>query len=74
MFLANGNSEAQAHYLANQNLCSTGSYGLWYNVYNVPAGQAMIGTNGKLNPNATLGNLVSYNGQEYLLTPGQLAG
>ena len=69
MFLANGNSEAQAHYLANQNLCSTGSYGLWYNVYNVPAGQAMIGTNGKLNPNATLGNLVSYNGQEYLLTP-----
>lgn len=29
----------------------------------------MIGSNGKLNPNATIGNLVNYNGQEYLLTP-----
>ena len=38
---------------------------LWYNVYNVPAGQQLIGMNGKLNPNATLGNVV--NG--YYLTP-----
>ena len=69
MFMANGNGAAQAHYLANQNLCANNSYGLWYNVFNVPAGQAMIGSNGKLNPNATIGNLVNYNGQEYLLTP-----
>lgn len=40
-----------------------------YNVYSVPTGQYLIGTNGKLNPNATLGNVVTYNGQEYLLTP-----
>ena len=38
---------------------------LWYNVYNVPEGQQLIGMNGKLNPNATLGNVV--NG--YYLTP-----
>ena len=38
---------------------------LWYNVYNVPKGQQLIGMNGKLNPNATLGNVV--NG--YYLTP-----
>ena len=67
--MANGNSATQAHYLANQNLCANNSYGLWYNVFNVPTGQTMIGSNGKLNPNATIGNLVNYKGQEYLLTP-----
>ena len=30
--MANGNGAAQAHYLANQNLCANNSYGLWYNV------------------------------------------
>ena len=30
---------------------------------------ALIGTNGKLNPNATLGRKIIYNGQEYWLTP-----
>ena len=44
-------------------------YGLGYNVFNVPAGEYLIGSNGKLNPNATLGNVVSYNGQDYLITP-----
>ncbi|MCB6574984.1 hypothetical protein LI165_13225, partial [Phascolarctobacterium faecium] len=29
----------------------------------------LIGTNGKLNPNATLGRKIIYNGQEYWLTP-----
>ena len=29
----------------------------------------MIGLNGKLNPNATLGNIVSKNGQEYMIVP-----
>ena len=38
---------------------------LWYNVYSVPQGEQLIGMNGKLNPNATLGNVV--NG--YYLTP-----
>ncbi len=43
--------------------------GLGYQVYNVPEGQAFIGSNGKLNPNATLGNYVNYNGTDYYLTP-----
>ena len=47
-----------AHIMANQNLTANNAYGLGYNVYNVPTGQYMIGENGKLNPNATLGNLV----------------
>ncbi|MDY6099021.1 MAG: TonB-dependent receptor plug domain-containing protein, partial [Bacteroidaceae bacterium] len=56
---------------ANANLVdNTGGFGLGYNVYNVPAGQTMIGKNGKLNPNATLGNLVTgRDGNQYYLTP-----
>ena len=53
---------------ANANLIN-GNYGLGYNVYTVPQGEVMIGTNGKLNPNATLGRIHSYNGQNYLLLP-----
>ena len=40
-------------------------FGLGYNVYTLPQGAALIGTDGKLNPNATLGRLV--NG--YWITP-----
>jgi TonB-linked SusC/RagA family outer membrane protein len=65
--IAKGSTAADANVWANNNLIS-GANGLGYNVYNVPDGQYLIGTNGKLNPNATLGNLVNYNGQEYLLT------
>ena len=54
---------------ANQNLTEGNEYGLGYNVYSVPEGQYMIGQNGKLNPNATLGNIVSKNGQEYMIVP-----
>ncbi len=56
---------------ANNNLIDrTGGFGLGYNVYNVPAGQAMIGTNGKLNPSSTLGNVVTgRDGQSYYLIP-----
>ena len=50
-------------------LTANGTGGLGYNVYNVPAGQYLIGTNGKLNPAATLGNVVSYKGKEYMLYP-----
>ena len=50
-------------------LTGNGTGGLGYNVYNVPAGQYLIGTNGKLNPAARLGNVVSYKGQEYMLYP-----
>lgn len=43
---------------------------LVYNVYTVPQGQQLIGMNGKLNPNATLGNkYTGPDGVEYYLTP-----
>ena len=57
-----------AHAFANQHIVNPDSrdeYSLQYNVYNVPEGETLIGMNGKLNPNATLGNVV--NG--YYLTP-----
>ena len=37
--------------------------------YAVPDGQYLIGDNGKLNPNATLGNRVYYKGKVYTVTP-----
>jgi TonB-linked SusC/RagA family outer membrane protein len=64
-----GYSDFNAHVAANNNLTSGGSNGLAYNVYTVPNGQYMIGENGKLNPAATLGRVVSYKGEEYLLKP-----
>ena len=59
----------QAWSWANSKLTGSDSYGLGYNVYTVPNGQQLIGTDGKLNPNATLGRVISYKGNEYLLTP-----
>ena len=62
-------NESAAHAMVNQNMTSGNDYGLGYNVYTVPVGQNLIGTNGKLNPNATLGRVVDYKGNQYLLTP-----
>ncbi len=65
-----GMEHHDAHKLANKNLTGPqANGGLVYNVFNVPAGQYMIGSNGRLNPNATLGNVVNFKGQDYLLTP-----
>lgn len=43
--------------------------GLGYDIWTYPEGQYLIGANGRLNPNATLGKVVNYRGQEYLITP-----
>ena len=67
-YYAQTNPAAKAYALASSGLTSNGTGGLGYNVYTVPEGQALIGTNGKLNPNATLGRKIIYNGQEYWLT------
>jgi len=65
-----GYSPAQANAKANSVLCGkVADGGLGYQVYSVPQGQNLIGTNGKLNPLATLGNIVNYEGQEYFITP-----
>ncbi len=63
-----GMSESAAYVAANNGMLSTGDYGLRYNLYTIPNGQYLIGTNGKLNPNATMGRTVTRNGQEYYLT------
>ena len=68
-FLSQGQSEFNAHVNANNNMLGSGDYGLGYNAYTIPDGQFLIGTNGKLNPNATLGNVVNYGGQDYLILP-----
>ncbi len=46
-----------------------GNGGLGYNVYSYPEGQMLIGLNGKLNPEATLGRVENYRGKDYLLLP-----
>ena len=65
-----GMSAAEAHLTANNNVAGSSSNGgLGYQIFTVPEGQAFIGTNGKVNPNATLGRRVTYGGQEYYLYP-----
>lgn len=68
-YINNGSSALAAHQRANQTLGASTDGGLGYMVYRVPQGEYLIGENGKLNPNATLGNTVSYNGKNYLLLP-----
>lgn len=67
--LEDGLSPEQAHLKASNVLTSSQAGGLEYNVFTVPDGQTLIGSNGKLNPNAVLGRTVSYNGQDYYLYP-----
>ena len=55
-----------SHDKANELLCAANG-GLGYQVYSVPEGERLIGTNGKLNPNATLGNVITYKGNQYTL-------
>jgi len=59
----NGESAAAAYTYADNTI--TSKTGLGYQVYTVPAGQRFIGTNFKLNPNATLG----YSDGKYYYTP-----
>ena len=61
---------SEAHILANQTVTGpAASGGLGYQVFSVPEGQAFIGSNGKVNPNATLGKMYTYNGKDYWMTP-----
>ncbi|NLV38594.1 MAG: SusC/RagA family TonB-linked outer membrane protein, partial [Bacteroidales bacterium] len=61
----NGNSANDAHVYARSVLFDKDAGGLGYQVYTVPAGQSLIGTNFKLNPNATLG----YKDADFYYTP-----
>ena len=67
---AQGLSSAAAYQKAASTITqSAKNGGLGYNVYTLPEGENLIGMNGKLNPNATLGRIVDYNGQKYYLYP-----
>ena len=60
-----GSSAADAYAYANNTLFDAKDGGLGYQVYTVPKGENLIGTNFKLNPNATLG----YSDGTYYYTP-----
>lgn len=60
----------QAHIQANNTLSLPSSrQGLGYMVYDVPKGEFLIGTNGRLNPHAVLGNRVVSGNEVYTLYP-----
>lgn len=66
----NGLSAYDAHVAANATLGKQASQGgLGYIVYSVPENEYLIGTNGRLNPHATLGNRVYSDGKFYTLLP-----
>lgn len=58
-----------AHDYANLRITSQSEGGSGYNIYTVPTGEVLIGTNGMLNPNATLG----YSDGTYFYTPDNWA-
>jgi len=64
-FYGQGYDAARANTSANTRMISD----LGYNVYTVPDGELLIGANGKLNPNATLGRRYTYEGTEYYMQP-----
>ena len=65
-----GLSAQDAHSLASERVAGpVRDGGLGYQVFAVPEGQEFIGADGKVNPAAILGNVVNYNGADYLLTP-----
>lgn len=59
------NGPEQAYVRANKTLLTPNDGGLGYQVYTIPQNERLIGVNGKLNPNATLG----YNNGKYFYTP-----
>lgn len=63
-YLNQGQTGAIANASANKLMMTH----LGYNIYTIPEGQYLIGTNGKLNPNATLGRSYQANGETYYLT------
>ena len=59
-----------ANIAANKLLTSNDPGGLGYNVFTVPDGQNLIGENGRLNPRAKQGRLVTdAKGQQFYLQP-----
>lgn len=51
----NGGTAAEAYAFADANLFNSANGGLGYQIYTVPEGEKLIGTNFRLNPNAKMG-------------------
>ncbi len=64
-YIYSGHTVAESYAFADSNLFDENNGGLGYKVFTVPAGQKLIGTNFKLNPEATLG----YSDGQYYYTP-----
>lgn len=65
-------SPEAANAWVNQNIVNTNSentYTLGYNAYRLPEGENLIGMDGKINPNATLGNFIQKDGEWYKIQP-----
>ena len=69
-FYGNGLSAAAANKWVNANMFDNKQFGLGYNVFSVPAGESIIGLDGKINSKATVGSVYTgLNGQKYYLQP-----
>lgn len=69
-FYGNGLSAAAANKWVNANMFDNKQFGLGYNVFSVPAGESLIGLDGKINPKTTVGSVYTgLNGQKYYLQP-----
>lgn len=62
-YMAQGQDAATANVNANTMMLNH----LVYNIYTVPNGQQLIGVDGRLNPNATLGRAYEANGETYYM-------
>lgn len=65
-------SPEAANAWVNQNIVnpdSKNTYSLGYNAFTVPEGESFIGMDGKVNPNATLGNYIQKDGTWYKIMP-----
>ena len=69
-YVRSGSSPSDAWLKANANLTGDpGAGGLGYMTFTVPEGQSFIGTNGKINPNATPGRMLTFGDQSYWIQP-----
>ena len=64
-YLYSGHTVAESYAYADKNLLDSQNGGLGYQVYTIPEGEKLVGTNFKLNPHAKLG----YSDGEYYYTP-----
>ncbi len=63
-------SELESWQDINKNISGKpGNGGLGYDIWTVPEGHYLFSPDGKLNPAATLGKLINYNGEDYLVRP-----